>query len=318
VANETFELLVLSKELIADEVVRLSLARPDGAELPPWSPGAHIDLYLGPRGDLVRQYSLCGRPEDRVTWQVAVLRERESRGGSAYVHDVLSEGQRILVGGPRNQFQLVASQRYIFIAGGIGITPILPMITAVARTAADWRLLYGGRSAQTMAFTDELKALGGERVDLRPQDVHGLLDVESLLAQPQPGTVIYCCGPEALLQAVEKASAHWPPGSLHVERFAPVQDHLARPSEPFEVEFARSGVTAVVPSDKSILDVAEEHGIDISYACREGTCSSCETDVLDGIPDHRDSVLTEEERAANETMMVCVSRARTARLVIDA
>src|SRR5690606_7369785 len=137
-----------------------------------------------------------------------------------------------------------------------------------------WRLLYGGRSARTMAFTDELRALGGERVDVRPQDVHGLLDVASLLAQPEPEAVIYCCGPESLLQAVEKASADWPPGSLHVERFAPVHDNLAGPSEPFEVEFARSSVTAVVPSGKSILDVAEEHGIDISYSCREGTCSS--------------------------------------------
>lgn len=316
--NETFPLLVVAKETAADDVVRLSLARPDGGDLPPWSPGAHIDLHVGSEAELVRQYSLCGRPEDRQTWQVAVLREPDGRGGSAYVHDVVSKGQLIKVGGPRNNFELVRAERYLFIAGGIGITPILPMIAEADRSAADWRLLYGGRSARTMAFTAELEALGGKRVELRPQDEHGLLDLDSFLGDPVAGTVIYCCGPEPLLQAVEKACACWPSGALHVERFAPAEDPMAGPNEAFVVEFARSGVTATVPPDRSILEVAEELGVDISFSCGEGTCSSCETDILEGVPDHRDSVLTDEERAANETMMVCVSRARSARLVIDA
>jgi len=303
----TLELVVESKEKLADGVVRLTLRAPDGGLLPPWEPGAHIDLVLP---GFVRQYSLCGDPSDTSAYVVAVLREPDGRGGSAYVHDSLSTGDRVPVEGPRNHFALVEAERYLFIAGGIGITPILPMLARVARSGRDWQLVYGGRTSSSMAFTAEL-ASHGDRVTFRPQDEHGLLDLPALLAAAGPGTAVYCCGPEPLLAAVEALG----PADLHVERFTPVADLGERTA--FEVELAASGRVLPVPADRSILEVVEEAGVTVLSSCREGTCGTCETGVLGGEPDHRDSVLTADERLENEVMMLCVSRACSARLVLD-
>jgi ferredoxin-NADP reductase len=314
---ETVELVVLGKETVADGVVRLTLGCPDGGELPPWQPGAHVDLHLGePR--VIRQYSLCSDPDQRDRYQVAVLREPNSRGGSAWVHDRLAPGDRVPVSPPRNHFSLVEAKRYVFVAGGIGITPMLPMIEFVRRAGVEWTLLYGGRTAASMAFTAELVAAGEAQVILRPQDEHGLLDLAGLLTDPAPDTVVYCCGPEPLLGAVEARCSDWPAGTLHVERFSPAEHALDGPSTGFEVEFAQSGVTVTVPPNRSIIEAAEEAGVPVIYNCEEGTCGVCETPVLDGDPDHRDSVLTEQERHAGSCMMICVSRARSARLVLDA
>ncbi|MCC8243191.1 PDR/VanB family oxidoreductase [Saccharothrix luteola] len=301
-----FDVLVERKELIADGVVRLTLRHPRGEPLPAWEPGAHVDLVLGP--DLVRQYSLCGDPADRSTLQVAVLHEPAGRGGSRYVHSTLGEGSTVRVRGPRNQFPLVAAERYLFVAGGIGITPIVPMIRAVAGRGASWRLLYGGRTRSSMAFAGDLRERYGDRVVVRPQDETGLLELDSFLAADAE---VYCCGPEPLLAAVEQRS----PARLHVERFTPRAVEGERTS--FEVELARSGRTLVVPEDESILDAVEEAGIAVLSSCREGTCGTCETGVLEGVPDHRDSVLDDEERAACDVMMICVSRSRSRRLVLD-
>ncbi|WP_408898842.1 PDR/VanB family oxidoreductase [Nocardioides sp. R1-1] len=307
---------VVAKEMVADGVVLLTLAGSEAAELPPWHPGAHIDLHLGDPSR-VRQYSLCSSPADLTTYQVAVLREPQGRGGSSFVHDVLAVGDEVRIGGPRNNFGLVDAGRYLFIAGGIGITPIVPMIQAAHRAGADWSLMYGGRTAASMAFTEQLLAIGGRRVLLRPQDQYGHLDIPCLLAEPDPDALIYCCGPEPLLAAVQAASAHWSPGSLHVERFA------ARPVEEdgtdstFEVEFVRSGVSVTVSPEESIVDVAEAAGVPVVYSCQEGTCGSCEVAVLDGEPDHRDSILSGAEREAGKTIMVCVSRAKSDRIVLD-
>lgn len=315
---QTIELVLLDKETVAVDTVRLTLCRPDRGPLPPWEPGAHIDLHLGDRPALVRQYSLCSDPADPGHYQVAVLRDPESRGGSAHVVDRLGPGDVVPVSPPRNHFALVPSRRYIFVAGGIGITPVLPMIAAVAAAGAEWSLLYGGRTRASMAFADDLVEAWGDRVSVRPQDEHGLLDLERLLATPQPDTAIYCCGPAPLLDAVEAASAAWPPGALHLERFAPAAVPSDADDGPFEVEFAQTGVTLTVPADRSIMEVAEEAGVPVMYSCEEGTCGSCEVAVLAGVPDHRDFVLTAAEREASRSMMICVGRARSPRLVLDA
>lgn len=316
---ETLDLILLRKETVAEGVVQLRLGRQDNGALPAWEPGAHIDLHVGGHPPMVRQYSLCSSPADRDHYEVAVLREPTSRGGSSYIVDRLKPGDNVPISLPRNHFALVPSRRYVFVAGGIGITPMIPMIDAAEASGSDWTLLYGGRTRGSMAFADELAAAWGPQVSVRPEDEHGLLDVTSLLSSPAPDTAIYCCGPGPLLNAVEAACASWPPGALHMERFAPDPDvSSGAENTAFEVEFAKCGVTLTIPADRSIMEVAEEAGIPIVYSCEEGTCGVCETAVLSGEPDHRDSVLTDPERRAGASMMICVSRARSSRLVLDA
>ncbi|MEU9324572.1 PDR/VanB family oxidoreductase [Streptomyces canus] len=310
-------LTVAARTLAADGVVSLTLRRPDGGTLPAWTPGAHIDVLLdGDADGLVRQYSLCGRPADRGVWQIAVLREPEGRGGSAYVHDHLREGSTVRVRGPRNNFPLRPATRHLFVAGGVGITPILPMVEAAEAAGADWSLLYGGRTRASMAFLDRL-APHGDRVLVRPQDEYGLLDLAAHLGVPKEGTLVHACGPEPLLRAVQEQCTGWPPGTLGVERFAPVATTGTGAATAFELELARSGLTLTVPPDRSVLETVEEAGVTVDFSCREGTCGTCETDVLDGTPDHRDSLLTEDERAAGDTMLICVSRSCGPRLVLD-
>lgn len=308
--------VVDAREPLADGVVGLVLRDADGAELPAWTPGAHIDLELGPAHGqrLVRQYSLCGDPADRRAWRIAVLREPGSRGGSSYVHERLAAGATLRVDGPRNHFPLLDAAGYLFVAGGIGITPLLPMIAAADAAGRPWRLVYGGRRRASMAFLDRLDGYG-DRVSVRPQDETGLLDLDPLLAAPEPGVLVYCCGPEPLLAAVESRCAGWPAGSLRVERFAP------RPGEftdgDFEVELARSGCVVPVPAGVPILRAVRSAGVEVLSSCEEGTCGTCETGVLAGRVEHRDSVLTDAEREAGDVMMICVSRALDARLVLD-
>ena len=294
----------------ADGVLSLRLADPNGRRLPEWTPGAHIDLYLPGH---VRQYSLCGNPEDRASYRVAVLREASSRGGSRYVHERLRVGDRVEVGGPRNHFELIAADRYLLIAGGIGITPLLAMIGALAQRECEWTLLYGGRSARSMAFRDELAVHDG-RVAVWPQDDRGLLDLDAALGDPRPGTAVYCCGPEGLLEAVEKRCAAWPPDALHVERFAPRPLDPALESRPFDLVLARSDRRLTVPGDRSALEVLEDAGVALPNACREGVCGSCQTRVLAGVPDHRDSLT---DPSATDVVMPCVSRASSGELVLD-
>lgn len=318
-SERDFELVVARKDLVAAGVVRLTLARKDGVELPPWDPGAHIDLRFASKGvDYVRQYSLCGEVADRQHWQVAVRRAADGRGGSAHIHDAFAEGDTIHVSAPRNNFPLTQAKRYLFIAGGIGITPILPMIAQVSAADADWRLVYCGRSADSMAFIDDVLAIGGGKVSLHESDLRGQFDLAALIGQADPETVLYCCGPEPMLSSIDEICASWPAERVHYERFSRREDGSAEVDTAFEVEFARSKLVVTVPPDRSILDIAEENGVEIDSSCQEGVCGSCETRVLCGTPDHRDSVLSEKERAAGQTMMVCVSRSCSARLVLDA
>jgi ferredoxin-NADP reductase len=310
------DLVVEQHEVIADGVVALTLAHPEGADLPQWSPGAHIDLMLD--DGLVRQYSLCGSSKDN-TWRVAVLRDPASRGGSIHVHDKLRPGSTVRVRGPRNHFPLVSSPRYQFIAGGIGITPILAMIEAVEARGAEWHLLYGGRTRASMAFLDELRE-HGDRVTICPQDESGHLDLQSVLGEPRDDTLVYSCGPEALLDAVQTACEPWPDGSLHIERFAAKAQASEPPPgavETFEVECRQSGVTVTVGPGQTIFDVVESAGVDVLASCMEGVCGTCEAAVIEGKPDHRDSLLTEAEREAGQVMMICVSRSCSERLVLD-
>jgi len=313
-SHDDMNMIVADRSPVADGVVLLTLRARDGA-VPAWEPGAHIDLVLG--GDLVRQYSLCGDPADRERLQVAVLREPESRGGSRHVHENLRAGDPVEVRGPRNNFRLVDAGSYLFIAGGIGITPLLPMIRQVEAARKPWRLLYGGRTRASMAFTDELTRLAPDRVVLRPQDEFGLLDLGSFLSGARDGTAVYCCGPEPLIAAAEEACRALPHVSLHVERFSPRTEEPEGIDRPFEVELRRSGRVVQVPADRSLLEVLQDEGVDIAFSCQEGTCGTCETTVLDGVPDHRDSLLTEDERAANDVIFPCVSRCASRRLVLD-
>ncbi|MFF7393508.1 PDR/VanB family oxidoreductase [Streptomyces scabiei] len=304
------ELIVDSREFVADGVLALTLRHPLGEELPLWEPGAHIDVLLGP--GLERQYSLCGDPADRHTWRIGVLREPDGRGGSAYVHTELARGDKVRVRGPRNNFALEPVPRYLFVAGGIGITPILPMLAAAEAAGAQWSLLYGGRSRASMAFQQEL-AVYGDRVTVAPQDESGLLDLGSVLDGLPEGTLVYCCGPGPLLDAVEERC---PGKALRIERFRPKEQETG-PDGEFEVVLERTGKTVTVPVGVSVLDTVRAAGVEVLYSCTEGTCGTCETDVLEGTPDHRDSVLSDEERAAGETMLICVSRCQGSRLVLD-
>jgi ferredoxin-NADP reductase len=305
---------VAAKQEAADGVVTLSLREVNDHPLPAWEPGAHVDLIL----DHVptRQYSLSGDPADHHEYRLGVLRDPDGRGSSRYVHDRLQPGDVVQIRGPRNNFPLAASPQYLFIAGGIGITPILPMIRAAEAAGASWRLVYGGRQRVSMAFTDELAAYG-DRVTILPQDETGMLPLDALLSTPQPDTLVYCCGPEPLLAAVERCCTAWPPRSLHLERFAPKPQGEPVRAEAFEVVLQRSELTLTVPPDRSILSVVEEAGVGVLSSCAEGTCGTCETPVLEGEPDHLDSVLNEDERRAGGCMMICVSRSCTSRLVLD-
>ncbi|MGW7265079.1 PDR/VanB family oxidoreductase [Streptomyces sp. NPDC054842] len=314
-APTAVRLRVRDKETVADGVTALTLEHPDGSRLPDWTPGSHIDLVL-PEGT-ARQYSLCGDRWDPHTYRVAVLHQPGGRGGSAYVHDRLEPGDTVGVGGPRNHFPLVPAERYLFIAGGIGITPLLPMIRQAEVTGTDWQLLYGGRTRASMAFREELTRVHDDRVHLRPQDTHGLLDLATWLADPAPGTRVYCCGPEPLLTAVREACAAWPPYSLRTERFTATAHTEPALSTPFDVELRRTGRTVTVTPDLSVLDALRLAGADVLSSCGQGTCGTCLTPVLSGTPDHRDSVPAEHERAAGDCMLPCVSRSRTDHLVLD-
>ncbi|MQY18886.1 PDR/VanB family oxidoreductase [Nocardia macrotermitis] len=314
---ETLELVVRQLRWEAREVVSVRLEDADGATLPDWTPGAHIDLHLG--NGLIRQYSLCGDPADKTGYRVAVHLAPDSRGGSRYVHDGLRVGRPITISLPRNNFELLDAPSYLFLAGGIGITPLLGMIGEAQRRGADWELHYGGRTRAALAFLDELLP-HGDRVHVVSEDCEGRLDLPELLGESRSGTLVYSCGPEGMLGAVEQLGAAWPEGTVRLERFAPTARSSpteAAGEQPVRVVCQRSGITATAAPGCSILDTLEEAGVDVPSSCREGICGSCETTVLQGVPDHRDDVLSSAEQTSGKTMMICVSRALTDELVLD-
>ena len=310
--STAFDAIVVSTTSAADGVVLVEFADPSGAPLPRWQPGAHIDLIL-PSGD-ARQYSLCGEP-GAPTWRIGVLREDEGRGGSVWIHDSLVEGSVVRLAGPRNHFEFAADRgtRYLFIAGGIGITPISAMVRAAAAAGVEYRLEYAGRSRSTMAMTELADEHPG-RVAIHAADEGDRLDLADLFATLPPFTTTYCCGPARLIEAVEVAAKG---RQLKVERFEPKALGAPVLAEPFEVELAFSGLELLVPPERSILDVVEEAGVLVLSSCREGTCGTCEVRVMDGEVDHRDSILTPDEQDANDVMYVCVSRSAGPKLTLE-
>ncbi|MEU4103814.1 PDR/VanB family oxidoreductase [Streptomyces tanashiensis] len=299
------KVLVTGRATPAEGVVELRL---EGAGLPAWQPGAHVDLVL-PSG-LVRQYSLCGDPDDGDTYTVATRLIEDGRGGSREVHEQLHEGVEIEIRGPRNRFPLVDSPAYVFVAGGIGITPVLPMLRAAEAAGADWRLVYCGRSRATMPYLEEIGRLGGDdRVTVVTEDESGFPELEFLGRLPAD-TAVYCCGPDGLMDAV---GAAMPEGRApRLERFTAA---ATVGGTAFEVELRRSGRTLTVAADQSLLSAVREELPGITYSCRQGFCGTCRQRVLEGEVDHRDELLTDDERA--DSMLICVSRCAGKRLVLD-
>ena len=281
---------VAAKREVADGVVTLALRDVNGHPLPAWEPGAHVDLILDSAP--TRQYSLCGDPADRHEYRLGILRDPDGRGGSSYVHDRLSRATRCECAAHATTSRS-SPRRGTCSSPGNRHHPDPADDPAAEAAGADWRLVYGGRRRDSMAFLDELSATATGSTSA-PQDETGLLPLAALLGTPAPDTAIYCCGPEPLLAAVESHSTGWPPGALHLERFAPKPQAEPVRKEAFEVVLQRSELTLTVPPDRSILSVVEEAGVGVLSSCAEGTCGTCETQVLDGEPDHLDSVLSED------------------------
>jgi ferredoxin-NADP reductase len=317
---ETRTTVVADRREVAPGIVALTLVDPSGELLPPWTAGAHIDMEL-PSG-LVRQYSLCGRPGDAGSYTVAVLREDFGRGGSVEIHDAVHRGATVSIRGPRNHFELQSAPAYLLLAGGIGITPILAMARQAAEAGTPWTVMYGGRSRTTMAFLPELAELaatGNGQLVIVPQDEVGLPDFAHALRELPADAAVYACGPEPMLRAVEELSETFlTPGTLHLERFAAKDgEHVDAAGAEFDVELAQTGTTLTVGPDARLIDVVRTAVPNVPFSCEEGYCGSCETRVLAGTPDHRDQILSDEERRANDTMMICVGRSRTPKLVLD-
>jgi len=310
--------LIAERAQEAKEAVRLVLRRPNGEALPAFTAGAHIDLYL-PNG-LTRQYSLINPCAECDRYEIAVSKAAASRGGSACVHTTLHVGDMLEISEPRNNFSLQGGQNtFHFVAGGIGITPILSMIRCCESRRWQWRLLYLARSRECAAFHEELAAFGPERVRFHFDDEAGrLFDFADRSFIVEPGVPIYCCGPAPVMKAVADFSSSHPDNPAYFEWFSPPAavgtDVVA---SGFDVKLKCSGKTLHVPESKSILEVLEEHGYELPCSCREGMCRTCETTVIEGVPDHRDYVLSATEREAGRSMMICVSRAKSATLVLD-
>ncbi len=316
--------VITAAEPVADGVLRLTLAHPQGDPLPRWTPGAHVDIECGDTG-LVRSYSLCG-PSDRTdSYQVAVLREADSRGGSAWVHAHARVGTALRLRGPRNHFGFEPSGvPVILLAGGIGITPIAAMADEASRRGLDYQLHYAGRSRRTMAFVNDLRTRHGERLHLHIGDEGGRARLADLTAAARAGKAqVWACGParwlDALQALADDPAAPWPADTLHIEHFSAQPTTLdARQEQAFEVDLQMSGLSLTVPADRTLLSVLRAANLDIPSDCEEGLCGSCEVRVVSGPLDHRDRVLTKAERAAGDRLLSCCSRACDgARLVLD-
>ena len=315
-STDTLALRVVAARWEAESVTSFEFACPDGSDLPSWEPGAHVDVHL-PSGT-VRQYSLCGDPAQRDRYRIAVLELPDGRGGSVEAHRELRPGRIIDIGVPRSNFALTDADRYVFVAGGIGITPILPMIREVAARGIKWELVYGAKSDAHFAFTGELDT---DSVRVVAQDTDGLIDLSRMVADSADAAV-YCCGPAPLMDAlVERMAAAGRDAELHLERFgaAPVVPSGDGSGDgSFEVELARSAMVVSVRADQSVLEAVRAAGVDHPSSCEMGICGTCETPVLSGEVDHRDDLFTDEERSGCASMLICVSRSKgCGRLVLD-
>lgn len=316
-ADQVTTLKVVGREVVAHDnnVVALTMAAPDGGELTPWYAGAHLDLLL-PSGRM-REYSLCGDPADRHRYRIAVRRIPDGGGGSIEVHDTVTIGSSVRIKGPRNAFPLAvpghgSPAKLRFIAGGIGITPILPMLSAAHRLGLDWSMLYTGRSSGTLPFLDELTGYG-DKVTIRTDDRYGLPSAADLLGPMDAGTAVYCCGPPPMLHAIRTELLGRGDVELHFERFSPppVED-----GRPFTVTIGSTDRRIPVGATESALAAIRRELPSVPYSCQQGFCGTCKVRVLEGAVDHRDNILTEPERDAG-VMLTCVSRAEGNHLRLD-
>jgi ferredoxin-NADP reductase len=307
--NRNLDLVVAEVRLEAHDARSFRLVAAEDAELPSWQPGSHLEVSL-PSGRR-RQYSLCGDPADRRSYRITV-RRLDGGGGSCELHDSISAGSALTVRGPRNAFPYAPADGYLFLAGGIGITPILPMVKQAAADGAPWQLVYTGRSQASMPFLDELNALDPDRVWVRPYDQHGFPTGTELLEHAPIGATVYCCGPDPMIASVRRGLAASAATALHFERFStpPVRGGV-----PFEVALQRSNRVLTVPADASALDIIRSAVPDVAYSCQQGFCGTCRARVITGEVEHRDRVLTDRERA--DTMTICVSRSRGGRIALD-
>lgn len=311
--------IVQALRLEGEDIISIELRPADGRDLPPFEAGSHIDLHL-PNG-LVRSYSLLNHPAERHRYVVAVLKDRASRGGSRYIHDQVRIGMRLSISGPRNNFKLFEDAGHtVLIAGGIGVTPILCMGRRLAELGRSFELMYFARSRKGAAFLDEVKALGVPVHWHFDDEQGGPPALKALLANrpSRPDTHYYACGPAVMLDSFEKSCAELGYANAHIERFAAVEVAAAADSKThYQVELKRSGKCITVTPELSLLAALRGAGVEVATSCEEGICGSCEATVLAGTPDHRDSILSPTERAANKSMMVCVSGCKSATLVLD-
>jgi tetrachlorobenzoquinone reductase len=303
---------------VARDTKLYTFRRTDGAPLPAYKPGAHIDLNL-PNG-LIRQFSLVHPGANPESYVVGVKRDENSRGGSRYIIDEMKVGDAIKISAPRNTFPLVEDAEHVTLfAGGIGITPIWCMVQELAARQRSWKLYYACRSRTDMAFLDALQELAPQSVHLHFDDEAGgkVLDIAAAMASTPAHAHLYCCGPNPMLKAFEAATAARPRHLVHVEYFTPKEEDSAGKLGGFWVELARSGEEYFIPEGRKILEVLYEAGVDVDYSCELGICGACETRVISGIPEHHDSVLSEEEQASNTKVMICCAGCKSERLVLD-
>jgi ferredoxin-NADP reductase len=313
--NSQLTVQVRAMRFEAKGIVSVELTPLDSSALPPFEAGSHIDLHLA--NGVVRSYSLSNAPAERHRYVIGVLNDRNSRGGSRYVHEHLRVGAEVMVSAPRNNFALDETAAHsVLVAGGIGITPIHCMFNQLRSLDRPVELLYCARSRSEAAFTDtlltqpEVSAHFDEEVGAAP-------DLRAYLASRPKDAHFYCCGPTPMLNAFEAICAELQLQNVHIERFAAAEPVAAVQGAAYVAELARSKRTVSVPAGKSLLDALLDAGLDVEHSCREGICGACETGVLEGVPEHRDSVLSKNERALCKTMMVCVSGCRGGRLVLD-
>lgn len=315
----TIEVKVANRTCEADGICSYELVRTDGQALPPFEAGAHIDVHLA--GNLVRQYSLCNAPGETHRYLIGVLRDTDSRGGSQAMHDHVELGSVLQISEPKNHFPLVEATRTLLLAGGIGVTPILAMAETLAARGAAFEMHYCARSPEKAAFKERLAGCGfAAQVQFHYDsgDAAQKLDLPALLARPDAGTHVYVCGPQGFIDYVlgtAKAQG-WPASQLHVEYFSAAAVDTTG-DQAFDVKLASSGKVVTIPAGKTVIKVLEEQGVVIPYSCEEGVCGTCLTRVLEGVPDHRDMYLTEEEQAANDQFTPCCSRSKSPVLVLD-
>ena len=303
----------------AENINSYELVAPSGGDLLPFAAGAHIDFHL-PNG-MIRSYSLVNDPGERRRYVVAVNKDATSRGSSSFVHANIRVGDIITISHPRNNFALLEEAEHsVLIAGGIGITPLLSMVRRLEQLGRSWKLFYAARTRLAAAFLDELNALRPDaylnlHADFDDERSGRVFDLAAIVRDAPPHAHLYCCGPVPMLEAFEAATADRPPDHVHVEYFQAREAPAIEGG--FEVKLARSKRTIAVEAGKTILDALIDAGIAVNYACTEGVCGTCETRVLEGVPDHRDQFLSKQEQAANKTIMICCSGAKSGTLVLD-